>query len=69
MQLEVTLEEAVAIVNLLGSLPTSQGAHPLWVKLKAQVEPEVQKNGNGSQTSATITWIIGSYTNVVITAD
>ena len=53
MQLEVTLEEAVAFVNLLGSLPTSQGAHPLWLKLKAQVEPEVQKNGNGSQTSAT----------------
>ena len=26
MQLEVTLEEAVAIVNLLGSLPTSRVA-------------------------------------------
>ena len=41
--LEVTLEEAVAIVNLLGSLPTSQGAHPLWVKLKAQVEAHLPK--------------------------
>jgi hypothetical protein len=39
VKLEVTLEEAVAIVNLLGTLPTSQGAHPLWAKLKAQVEP------------------------------
>jgi hypothetical protein len=37
--LQVTLEEAVAIVNVLGSLPTHQGAHPLWAKLRAQVEP------------------------------
>lgn len=29
VKLEVTLKEVVAIVNLLGSLPTSQGAHPL----------------------------------------
>jgi hypothetical protein len=43
VKLEVTLEEAVAIVNLIGSLPTSQGAHPLWIKLKAQVEPLVPK--------------------------
>jgi len=38
VELKVSLEEAVAIVNLLGSLPTAQGAHPLWSKLKAQVE-------------------------------
>jgi hypothetical protein len=37
--LQVTLEEAVAIVNLIGSLPTHQGAHPLWAKLREQVEP------------------------------
>ena len=43
-KLEVTLEEAVAIVNLLGSLPTAQGAHPLWAKLKAQVEPHLPKD-------------------------
>lgn len=43
IKLEMTLEEAVAIVNLLGSLPTSQGAHPLWIKLKAQVEPLLPK--------------------------
>ena len=42
-KLEMTLEEAVAIVNLLGSLPTSQGAFPLYVKLKAQVEPLLPK--------------------------
>jgi len=39
VQLTVTLEEAVAIVNVLGSLPTHQGAHPLWAKLREQVEP------------------------------
>jgi hypothetical protein len=43
INLEVTLEEAVAIVNLIGSLPTAQGAHPLWVKLKDQVEPLLPK--------------------------
>jgi hypothetical protein len=43
VELKVSIEEAVAIVNLLGSLPTSQGAHPLWVKLKAQVEPMLPK--------------------------
>ena len=44
-KLEVTLEEAVAIVNLLGSLPTSQGGYPLWQKLKAQVLGWVWANG------------------------
>jgi hypothetical protein len=44
-KLEVTLEEAVAIVNLLGSLPTSQGGYPLWAKLTAQVEAQVPKDG------------------------
>ena len=43
IKLEVTLEEAVAIVNLLGSLPTSQGGYPLWQKLKAQVEAQMPK--------------------------
>ena len=43
VKLEVTLEEAVAIVNLLGSLPTAQGAHPLWAKLKDQVEALIPK--------------------------
>ena len=43
VELKVTLEEAVAIVNLLGTLPTSQGAPPLWAKLKAQVEPLLPK--------------------------
>ena len=41
--LSVTLEEAVALTNLVGSLPTSQGAWPLFQKLKAQVEPHLPK--------------------------
>lgn len=41
--LTTTLEEAVAIVNLLGSLPTEQGGYPLWVKLRTQVEPLVKQ--------------------------
>ena len=49
VELKVTLEEAVAIVNLLGSLPTSQGAHPLWMKLKAQVEPLLPKQEEPKQ--------------------
>lgn len=43
VELKVSLEEAVAIVNLLGSLPTAQGAFPLFQKLKAQVEPLLPK--------------------------
>ena len=37
--LSLTLEEAVAITNLVGSTPVSQGGTELWHKLRAQVEP------------------------------
>lgn len=43
VKLEMTLEEAVAIVNLIGSLPTAQGAFPLYTKLKEQIEPLLPK--------------------------
>ena len=43
LNVSLTLSEAVAIVNLLGSLPTSQGGFPLWQKLKAQVEAQLPK--------------------------
>ena len=43
VELKVSLEEAVAITNLIGSLPTSQGAWPLFQKLKEQVEPLLPK--------------------------
>lgn len=43
---EVTLTmsevEARAIVELLGQLPTSQSAYPLWVKLREQYEAQRQ---------------------------
>lgn len=37
--LTVELHEAVALVNMLGAVPTSQGAYPLWAKLRDQVKP------------------------------
>ena len=43
VELKLSLEEAVAITNLIGSLPTNQGAGRLWEKLKAQVEPHLPK--------------------------
>ena len=43
IEVKITLEEAVALTNLVGSLPTSQGAWPLFQKLKAQVEPHLPK--------------------------
>lgn len=42
MQLDVTLEEAVVIVNVLGSMPTQQGVFPLYQKLREQVEPQLK---------------------------
>ena len=43
VKLEMTLDEAVAVVNLLGSLPTAQGAYPLFQKLKGQIDPLLPK--------------------------
>lgn len=39
--LTVTLEEAVALCNIVGQLPTQSNAHPLWVKLVGQVQPHL----------------------------
>ena len=47
--LTLTLEEAVAITNLIGSLPTSQGAYPLFQKLKSQVEPHLPNEKEAKQ--------------------
>ena len=47
--LTLTLEEAVALTNLVGSLPTSQGAYPLFQKLKLQVEPMLPKAEEAKQ--------------------
>ena len=42
--LTLTLEEDVALTNLVGSLPTAQGAYPLFQKLKSQVETHLPKS-------------------------
>jgi hypothetical protein len=39
--LTLTPEEAVAVVNLLGNLPTHSNVAALWLKLRAQVEPQL----------------------------
>lgn len=41
--LTVTLEEAVALCNIVGQLPTQSNAHPLWVKLVGQIQPHLPK--------------------------
>lgn len=41
IMLTLTPQEAVAVVNVLGQLPTSSGVFPLWEKLRGQVEPQV----------------------------
>ena len=43
--LNLTAEEINAILQVLGQLPTSSGAWPLVVKIKAQAEPQVPKDG------------------------
>ena len=39
--LTLTLEEAVALTNLVGSLPTAPGAYPVFHKINSQVEPHL----------------------------
>jgi len=43
VKLEMSVEEAVAIVNLLGKLPTENNAFGLWKKLREQVEAQIVK--------------------------
>ena len=39
----LTAQEAVDITNIIGQLPTQSNAHPLWLKLRGQVEPQLPK--------------------------
>ena len=39
--LTITIEEATAILNVLGELPSKTGAWPLIIKLKGQLEEQV----------------------------
>jgi len=41
--LTLTAQEAVDIINIIGQLPTQSNAHPLYLKLRAQVEPQLPK--------------------------
>jgi hypothetical protein len=38
----LTAEEAVFVANVLSNLPTQSNAHPLWLKVVAQVQPHLQ---------------------------
>ncbi len=42
IQLSLTVEEVNAVLQTLGNLPTSSGAYPLMMKIKAQAEAVVQ---------------------------
>ena len=42
MQLEVTMQEAVFITNIIGELPSKTGASSLYENLKRQVEQTQQ---------------------------
>jgi hypothetical protein len=43
INLELTIEEINAILNVLGDLPTKTGAWVLLNKIKEQAQPQVQK--------------------------
>ena len=46
INLTIDLQEANAILAVLGDLPTKTGAYPLVVKIKEQVEAQVAKKEN-----------------------
>lgn len=42
INLELSIQEANAIIAVLGDLPTKTGAFPLMMKIKAQAEAEIK---------------------------
>jgi len=44
IKLELSIEEVNAVLQVLGQLPTSSGAWPLVVKIKAQAEAQVPED-------------------------
>lgn len=42
IKLTLTEEEAMAVLQLIGQLPTSSNAYPLFVKCSAQVKKQVE---------------------------
>ena len=47
----LTAQEAVNITNIIGQMPTQSNAHPLWMKLRNQVEPQLPKQEEVSSES------------------
>jgi hypothetical protein len=54
----LTLEETVALTNLVGSLPTAQGAYPLFQKLKSQVEGQIEAQKNPPIVAPPLPWSV-----------
>lgn len=49
MKLECSTEEAVALVNLLGQMPTSAGVFELWGNFRDQVIAQTQADASAKQ--------------------
>lgn len=47
LTLKLTVDEVNAVLQTLGNLPTSSGAWPLVVKIKAQAEAKVNVEPGG----------------------
>ena len=45
MEVTITLtaQEAIDVINIIGQLPTQTNAHPLYAKIRGQVEPQLPK--------------------------
>jgi len=39
----LTAQEAIDVINIIGQLPTQSNVHPLYTKLRSQVEPQLPK--------------------------
>lgn len=45
INLNLSVDEVNAILNVLGELPSKSGAFPLMVKIKQQAESQVKQEG------------------------
>lgn len=43
VMLSLTTQEAVAVANIIGQLPTQSNAYPLFMKVKGQIEQQMQE--------------------------
>lgn len=51
IQLSLTVAEAQDVINVLGQLPTSSGAYPLLMKIKAQADACIKAKENSNAIS------------------